>query len=235
MAESGGTPHGSARGYESGCRSRGGCRHHDSPEMLTCVEAWIARRSDFALRGVPEWVPLLRNDGGTPLPVPTEAHGTIWGYRRGCRRSEGCPARFSGRPTCADARRAYMQGYGSRRLAGRGAPVAHGTSNGYLLGCRDAADCPGGPDGLDCVTARRNLRRARTDTLDAPAAPADARRAAAVVRRSVSEGVSVREIARRTGCGRATIARLAAAGDDDSPRITRRTHRRILDDISTRT
>lgn len=45
--------HGSPAGYQAGCRSEGGCPNHGSRDFLTCSEAAIARRRDFAISKLP--------------------------------------------------------------------------------------------------------------------------------------------------------------------------------------
>lgn len=176
-------PHGSPAGYESGCRSRGGCDFHLSPDYLTCVEAMA-----------------------------------------------DCPHWRLGRVTCAQARREWVGDYAAQRRAGAGTPLAHGTSNAYLLGCRDARLCPGDENGTTCSTARAEYRRglARAAGIAPRAETIDAAEATRRVTEWRAQGLSIREIARRTGCGSTTIADLAQPGRSGRTRVSVPTMQRIV-------
>lgn len=128
--------------------------------------------------------------------------------------------------TCAAARREYAREYRARRLRGEGRPIEHGTSNGYLLGCRD--ECPGGADGMTCSEARARLRRTTARAAGIPERETliDATPAVEIVRDLRSRGHSLRGIARLTGAERTTILALADAAP--SRMITRETHRKII-------
>ncbi len=221
-------PHGSPLGYERGCRARGGCANHGSPDLLTCVEAWAARNGDFSLAGHPSYIP-IRRDTRTPVHTEPElVHGTLWGYRRGCRSKAVCPENFRGATTCTDARRNYFSSYRAARLAGEGVPLKHGTAGGYYLGCRVDTSCPGDQNGRTCTAARAEYRRtrARRDGQD-PVGNVPCKTAAQLVQSFISEGTSIREIARRTGCGRTTIGRLAAMKEPFSEAISIATHLQV--------
>jgi hypothetical protein len=215
------------------------CEFHGSQDFLTCAEAAIARRSDYSLGRLPEDQPLprARPAGAAERPEPqpgaaphTPVHGTTWGYQRGCREDRTCPHWRRGKVTCAEARRAYLRSYTSDRLAGRGSPLEHGTSNGYLMGCRDARLCPGDGAGLSCSAARSAYRRdlARAAGIAPRAETVDAQEAARAVRSWLDEGQSVRAIAARTGVGRTTIAALAQPEPSGRRRLTPSTMKRIL-------
>lgn len=202
------TRHGSVVAHLAGCRTKAECPHQSSPEWLTCVEAAIARRGEWRAAAYGLETPIPRNWDSVAAPARAAVHGTIWGYRRGCRQPELCPNRYRDRPTCADARKRYLQEYRRRRWAEGGASIPHGTSNGYLLGCR-AADCPRGDDGRSCREARAAYRRAGRRSDEAAAlVPAD--EILRLVRTLREGGVSAREIARRTGTGRTTLSELMA-------------------------
>ncbi|MDQ4215852.1 hypothetical protein [Microbacterium capsulatum] len=132
--------------------------------------------------------------------------------------------------TCAEARRRYTQAYASRRATGSGTPIEHGTSNGYLLGCRDRLTCPGDGDGTTCSEARARYRegRARAAGIAPRVESVDARVAAAKVRELSAGGLSLRRIAALTGCGRTTIADLITGGASSTRKITPATLSRIL-------
>lgn len=199
--------HGSVVAHLAGCRTKAACPHQDSPDWLTCAEAAVARRGDWLAAAYSLETPIPRDWHRREAPSPPAVHGTIWGYRRGCSSAVLCPNRYRDRPTCADARRHYIEEYRRRRASGDGRAIEHGTSNGYLLGCR-GLDCPG-DQGVSCRAARAEYRRARR-------APDDGRRlvpaaeVARVVRGLCDAGLSAREIARRTGAGRATLTALLA-------------------------
>lgn len=225
-------PHGSRAGYELGCRSKGGCLHDADSEFLTCAEAAIRSRWDFAAAKLPDDQPLPR--AGAPAPAATTTtttrsgpvHGTPWGYQRGCRDSRQCPNWRAGRVTCAEARSRYVTKNKERRRRGHGSGIQHGTSGGYLLGCRDRDACPGDATGRTCPEARAAHRRAlartapRTETTDA----AKARRR---IQGWIAEGLSIRQVAKLTGCGRTTITAIINPTTTRGTQITRETLQRI--------
>lgn len=232
-------PHGSPKGYELGCRSRGGCPYHRDSSTLTCVEATIAARGDRALAALPTDQPLPRLSAGvTPNHTtdekqrPATTHGTVWRYRQGCTDSHRCPHWRLGRMTCAEARRRYFAEYHERRRSGDGTPIEHGTSAGYLSGCTSADACPRGQQGRSCHEARAEYRRrrARNRGIKAPAPTVPAQRAARLVTELAETPLTVREISRVAGVGRSTIARLLSVhGKDltDGLRIREATHAAI--------
>lgn len=142
-------PHGSFVGYESGCRSNGGCPNHRSPRYLTCAEAATARRSDYAVSRLPPEAPVPRQPivpprtrGNTPTPKSAQqprttsprvkkplVHGTATGYLKGCRSRDECPGNDDG-VTCNQARnrsrlrRARSLGIGPRPVAVSAEPAA---------------------------------------------------------------------------------------------------------------
>lgn len=230
--------HGSPAGHEQGCRGRGACRFDESSEFLTCTEAAIARRADFALGRLPATQPIprvLRSGAAPPSRTRVsegteEVHGTTWGYQRGCRDSRACPNWRRGKVTCAEARRRYISQYGTGRMRGRGTAVAHGTSNGYLLGCRDPRTCPGDDTGRSCSVARADYRRelARAAGIAPRSETISSEEAARRVRAWVESGISIRRIALLTGCGRTTIAELADEARCHRPRVSIATMQKIL-------
>jgi hypothetical protein len=114
--------------------------------------------------------------------------------------------------TCVDARRAYYAAYHSSRREGTGTPLTHGTSGGYLAGCRNDGSCPGDPNGTTCSEARRRYRRdrARRAGTGPPPTSVDAAAAAAAIARLTAEGWSLRRIARDAGIGKGTVSDIAA-------------------------
>lgn len=232
-------PHGSRAGYEQGCRSKGACLYDADSEFLTCAEAMIRSRWDYTAAKLPAHQPLPR--AGTvririPAPAaaapkhptpPAQVHGTPWGYQRGCRESRECPNWRAGRITCSEARSRYVTQNKERRRRGHGTGIQHGTPGGYLLGCRDT--CPGDTTGRTCTEARSAHRRAlarntgvnpRTETTDA----AKARRR---IQAWIAEGLSIRQVAKLTGCGRTTITAIVNPSGTRGMQITRETLHRI--------
>jgi hypothetical protein len=244
--------HGSPAGYEDGCRTPAQCPHHRDPEWLTCAEAVIRRRGDRQLSRLPMTQPLARHPlaakAAPAAPVQVERadapqttdaaarrsrqarHGTMWQYRQGCQDDRSCPHWTAGRVTCAEARRRYVAKWRADRLAGIGTAFDHGTSNGYLMGCTDGRTCPTGVDGLTCSEARSRYRErlARAAGIAPRAETMSAADAARRVRAWVAQGRSIREIAHLTGCGRTTIAELAADDERRRRRVTPRTMTLIL-------
>jgi len=176
---------------------------------------------------------------GSAAPAPTErgsgdetaaTHGTLGGYRRGCHEDRTCPNWQRGRTTCAGARREYIRDYRSRRLDGEGPGVAHGTPNGYYLGCRDRRTCPGDSDGRSCADAQALRRReiAASAGIAPRAEHVDSTPASERIWQLRQRGFSLREIARLTGCGHTTISDLAKTGQGRRARITPDVLHRIL-------
>lgn len=223
VTHAGGFPHGSRQGYDRGCRSRGGCPFHKDTKTLTCVEAAIAARGDRALAILPLDQPLPRRRTAhramTSPPGQESAgkqnHGTVWRYRNGCTDARSCPHRRLGRMTCAEARRRYFAEYHAQRRDGRGTPIQHGTSAGYLSGCTSAHGCPGDDRGRSCHQARAEYRRhrARAEDIGPPPPTVPSHEAARLVLELAQTPMTGRGIARITGVGRSTIARLMHAGD----------------------
>ena len=235
-------PHGSPAGYSQGCRTRAMCPHGQGSEFLSCAEAAIRRRGDYRLSHLPAHQPLPRpllTEPATPTKTAVrEVHGTPWGYARGCRDTRACPNWARGGMTCPEARRRYMQTYTARRAAGTGTPIEHGTSNGYLLGCRNPATCPGDTTGQTCTDARSRYRQqlARAAGIAPRTESIDARAAATRIRELRALGLSLRHISTLTGTGRTTIAQLTGEGKTMRTRITPTTLDRILAiDITTLT
>jgi hypothetical protein len=213
--------HGSVVAHLAGCRTKAACPHHDSSEWLTCAEAAVARRGDWRAAAYSLETPIPRDWQVREAPARPVVHGTIWGYRRGCRSDVLCPNRYRDLATCAEMRRRYSEEYRRRRSSGDGRAIEHGTSNGYLLGCR-GDDCPGGR-GTTCRAARAAYRQARRAANDGRLlVPAD--EVARAVRGLCDAGLSAREIARRTGTGRATLTALLAGR---RARVTRDVAERI--------
>ncbi|KJL41685.1 hypothetical protein RS82_02915 [Microbacterium trichothecenolyticum] len=227
-------PHGSAAGYAAGCRTKGGCPSNDTTDYLTCVEAATARRSNYALSRLPQYQVIPRNFGSegqlpSDLELDASVHGTRWGYRRGCNQDENCPNWRSGKVTCAEARCRYVAKYNAGRRDGSGTPLEHGTSNGYLLGCRDPRGCPGGEDGTSCRSARAAYRADRARRIGiSPAEFIDSAAATTRVRNWLAEGHSLRVIARATGCGSTTISDLSDPQRSGRLRVSASTMRKIM-------
>lgn len=230
-------PHGSPAGHDQGCRTPLACPNHGSSELLTCAEAAIRRRGDFSLQRLPpdQQVYVVRDldDHGRRIAreEPNEVHGSAWGYQRGCRDRRSCPNWALDRVTCHDARRRYIADYQRRRTGGEGSRIPHGTLAGYSAGCRDEQRCDRSADGLTCSEMRRRykMRIAREAGVQPLVFADDPAPAVALVRRWSEAGHSIRDIARRTGVGRTTIAALTMHGQPGSRRrCSRSTVERIL-------
>ncbi|GAA5201984.1 hypothetical protein GCM10025773_23770 [Microbacterium jejuense] len=153
-------------------------------EFLTCAEAAAARRSDYTIARMP---------AGEPVPRDPR---TLQGGTRALRFEAVTPGERSDEvPRVRHASPAWR----------------HGTTTGYLRGCRRAGDCPGGADGLTCVDARNASRRrsARAKGIPPREPSVDVSGVAGRIRRLASEGRSLREIARSCGVGRTTITGIA--------------------------
>jgi len=231
-------PHGSPAGYELGCRSKGGCLHDADSAFLTCAEAAIRRRWDFTAAKLPHDQPLPR--AGVPVALvpaaagpsttqPGRVHGTPWGYQRGCRDNRQCPNWHAGRVTCSEARSRYVTKNKERRRRGHGSGIQHGTSGGYLLGCRDRDACPGDATGRTCPEARSAHRRAlaRSSGASPRTETTDAARARRRIQAWLDEGLSIRQVAKLTGCGRTTITAIIDPSTTRGTQITRETLHRI--------
>lgn len=214
-----GAAHGSHDGYDGGCRTARMCPHDGSSEWLTCAEAAVRRRGDYGWMSFPRFLAMPRDDSPesakralAAAPQRSLVHGTIWGYARGCRDSRRCP-RGGGR-SCFEARRAYLQQWRLARLANLENPLEHGTTRGYTSGCRAQSTCPGDATGRTCIQAQRayKLTRARNQGVRERRAADNAESAAAHVRALLACGVSIRELARRSGVGRTTLSELARYG-----------------------
>lgn len=181
-------PHGTIFGFRQGCRSRGGCPHHQSPILLTCQEAATARRSDYRVAQMSANEPVPRKLSETP------------GERV--------------RPPSSFRRRARdVLSEGSMRSSPQRvrSALSHGTVSGYLKGCRTDQQCSKGPDGLTCREARNLSRRARARTVGVRPKPAavDAAPATRHIHRLQARGMTLREIARAAGLGHTTITNIA--------------------------
>lgn len=212
-------PHGSPLSYQQGCRTRAACPQWSSSEYLTCAEAAVARRRDWQVAQLPIGIPIPRSDMGALEILQSwrrrAAHGTLWGYRRGCRDRSKCPNARFGLETCTDARRTYFREYERRRTTGAGTRLEHGTVKAYHAGCRDPLTCPGDAAGLTCVEARRRHRRASARHLPNSKGPlVDALPAVVRVQEMLASGRSARAIAQETGVGRTTIDKIAGCSDD---------------------
>lgn len=206
--------HGSPAGYQAGCRSRGGCAHHGSTAVLTCAEAYIAHRGDQTVGQLPAGTPISRDpaERARLLNEQRKVHGTPFGYERGCRTRETCINYSRGIPTCVEANSAYRQQWLTRRQAGQGKPIPHGSANGYLAGCRDETQCPA-PGGLTCAAALRARRRAlRQSSPEFTFSTTDVQELSRAIGDAIATGLSHRELARRSGVGRTTIGRIVANG-----------------------
>lgn len=223
--------HGSPAGYLAGCRSRGGCAHHESTTYLTCAEAYVAAKGDRRLASLSATIPVPRDPAGLArlLQEAQRVHGSPYGYERGCRTRETCPNHSRGLTTCVEAHVAYRRDWLARRRAGQGRPIPHGTPAGYLAGCRIEADCPA-PMGLTCAAARRAERRAeRHSTPQYTFVVSDVTGLAKAIDAVTAGGkLSLREVARRSGIGRSTVIRIVRAGERGTAmRISERVLARI--------
>ena len=92
-----------------------------------------------------------------------------------------------------------------------GGAISHGTSRGYLTGCRRRDECPRSEQGLSCVEARNRaqLKRARARGVPQRPAAVDASPAAERIDQWRNDGLSLREIARMSGVGHTTITNVA--------------------------
>lgn len=210
--------HGSPAGFAAGCRSKGGCRWHRSAVWLTCVEAAAARAGDAQVARIEDRARLPRDASKLPR-IAREwrlTHGTINGYRRGCRDAELCPHAVQGLLTCSEARRDYLAAYVERRRSGQGAAVAHGTRRGYYAGCRRHDGCPARLDGPSCVEEfRRYGRDKQRMRRGGPSGMVDATDLVHALSRLVADGIPLQRIADRASVSRSTLSRqilLAAAG-----------------------
>lgn len=225
--------HGTPEGYAQGCRSRGGCQHHGSSEILTCVDAHIARQADFRLSRLPATTRLRRvvlTAAPSLTPPPAEAaaapavalpvHGTVWGYRRGCRGHRECPQWRAGLRTCVEAKRSYATEYAKSRGRGRGAPIPHGTNAGYFAGCRNRDTCEKDESGVTCADARNTHKRVLSRRAGTPERETlvDAGHAATRIVAWQAHGYSLRKIAELTGVGRSTVIAIAGGTDARSSR-----------------
>jgi len=147
---------------------------------------------------------------------PPEVHGTVFGWRRGCRKDEACPNHGTDRPTCLAAHSSYYRDYRRARAAGAGPEIHHGTTTGYQMGCRDRASCPGGPDGRTCSDAAADADRERRRRAGRPEARPTIPSKPAVdhIRALREAGMSINEIAVAAGCGRTAIRMLVYGRDD---------------------
>lgn len=183
--------HGTALGYRQGCRSRGGCANHGSATYMTCVDAALARRADFMVSRLSAEESVLRHQGR-----PVES--VVLARQEGMESSTRVPP----------APRAS-----ARRKGSRGSSIVqHGTSTGYLKGCRNHDACPKGSNGLSCNEARNATRRRRAREVGVASPPevVDARSAAHRIEELRRVGLSLRTIAGLTLVGRTTIANVAA-------------------------
>lgn len=177
-----GIPHGSESGYREGCRSRGGCPNWSSTRWMTCVEAIAARRGDYGMRK------LASNE-----PVPRRATQ---------------PAKAA--PGPSGVRTPTAQVSPNRRTAPARSAIVHGTSAGYLRGCRDDANCPHDGD-QSCREARNASRRmsARARGVKQKEAVVDAAPLQTCLRTAVEQGSSLRALARHAGIGHTTMNNIA--------------------------
>lgn len=227
--------HGSSGGHEAGCLTARMCPNDGSTGWLTCAEAAIRRRGDYRWFSYPRHLAMPRSDTEaaflaalTTSNKRSYVHGTIWGYARGCRDGAGCPN--AARKSCFEARREYVVDWRQARRQGVGRPIEHGTTRGYGSGCRGDASCPGGEGGVTCLQAQRayKLERARTRGVHEVQLADNVQEAAAHVRRLLSGGVSIRELARLSGVGRTTLGELARYGSGGRAAFTSSTAERVL-------
>ncbi len=65
-------PHGSASGFDRGCRSNAMCPNNGDPIWFTCKEAKELKRSDYAYRSHPDGDPMPRNPEDLQPPAAPE-------------------------------------------------------------------------------------------------------------------------------------------------------------------
>lgn len=236
--------HGSPAGFADGCRTRAMCPNGDLSPWLSCAEASVQRRSDYRLWKLPLDQPIPRASTSSTLEAdpaepqaPSDAtddaagHGSLGGYRRGCHVDRLCPNWTAGRTTCAGARRKYIREYRARRYERDAGSIPHGTLYGYYLGCRDRRTCPGSQIGETCsdAQARRKREIASAAGIAPKVDPVDSALASQRIWELQAQGLSLREIARLTGCGHTTISDLARRGTGRRTRVNPDTLRRILE------
>jgi hypothetical protein len=153
-------------------------------------------------------------------------HGTPWGYSNGCRDSQECPNWRRALTTCSDARSQYLARYFAQRRSGEGRPFPHGTSNGYVMGCRNRQECPGSDNGGTCSEARAHYigERARKNGIQPRDVSCDAGPARQLILTLMSQGYSLRSIAKLANCGKSTISSIA---NSTAKRVSAHTLQRI--------
>ncbi len=158
-----------------------------------------------------------------------EVHGTVYGWRRGCRTAEDCPSALAGGKSCTEVKREYYADYRAARRAGAGPEIKHGTASGYQLGCHDRATCPGGTDGTTCpdasLEAERRRRRARG--IPEQRTVVDSKPAIEHIAALRAAGMPITEIISRSGVGRTAIRTLIYGRDDYTPTGPGPRHREI--------
>jgi hypothetical protein len=170
--------HGTPAGYASGCRASGECENQGSATLMTCAEAQVRYRGDYAYHkavdsGVATAEKLIYDkptrSRATPEPKPKGQrfagsldvrHGTHSGYNRGCQRPENCPNLARGLPTCYQVHTDYNREWALQARRARGvkpkgqSDIPHGKMAGYKRGCRLGDQCPGKlAGGLSCKEA----------------------------------------------------------------------------------
>lgn len=179
--------HGTEQGYLAGCRSRGGCPHHDSRDVATCAEAHIVRRSVYSVSRLPIDEPVRRSLFELRSSAASKPDGV----------ARGVPMAGSREPSPV-ARNTKKE-------------PAHGTVTGYLKGCRRHEECPRNADGKSCQQVRNESRRtlARRRGVAEKARPVSAHPARERIRELEEAGASLRSIALECGVGHTTIANIA--------------------------
>ena len=146
-------PHGTAAGYDRGCRGAA-CELHADPSWLSCKEAKFRRNGDYSLRDHPldQRIPRDR-----PASTPTKTTPI----------SKPIPQPAFAEPiTPRDVGRVKTLGeepMPEQPLTDRPGGVAldkHGTYSGYVAGCRLRDDCPGiARVGQSCAAASAAYKR----------------------------------------------------------------------------
>lgn len=158
-----------------------------------------------------------------------EVHGTVYGWRRGCRTAEDCPSALAGGKSCTEVKREYYADYRAARRAGAGPEIKHGTASGYQLGCHDRATCPGGADGTTCADAslEAERRRRRARGIPEQRRVVDSKPAIEHIATLRAAGMPITEIISRSGVGRTAIRTLIYGRDDYTPHGPGPRHREI--------
>lgn len=152
-------PHGTANGFDHGCRSKAVCQV-DASLWLTCLEVHTGRMSDYNLRNVRPDEPVERpshDHSAAPKPkpknrpaLPVEPIGAEPEESLATTVPSEVVKVSDGRTADPSITTPVLRVPGSRGPA----PAAHGTNGRWKLGCTDPAECPNVTSGgLSCSAA----------------------------------------------------------------------------------